>query len=158
MLCESLLFLQGPWSECEFCYLHSVIGGQKEAGPWTCWVFIRKKIFALFPLHSFPSPSFFSLDRVQDFSVQMEHLDSFSVESLWITSYLWRFMVIDGHSCSWYFSVFAALFYFLRDCQECCRGDWPWIWSLIWKRPSIYFVTIQHHSWLLSSACSQTKL
>ena len=85
VLCESLLFLQGPRSGCEFCYLHPVIAGQKEAGPWTCWVFIRKKIFAL-PASLLPLPNIFSLDRVQAFRVQMQHLDSFPVESLRITS------------------------------------------------------------------------
>ena len=33
---------------------------------------------------------------------------------------------------------------FWETCQECCRGDWPWMLSLIWKRHRAYFATIQH--------------
>lgn len=78
---------------------------------------VYKKKFCALPLDSLPSPSFFCLDRVQYFSVQMQHLDSnlFQWNLYELLVYLWRFMVIDGHSFSWYFSVFTALSYFLRD-------------------------------------------
>ena len=33
---------------------------------------------------------------------------------------------------------------FWETCQECCRGDWPWMLSLIWKRHRAYVATIQH--------------
>ena len=149
VLCESLLFLQG--SGCEFCYLHPVIVGQKEAGPWTCWVFIRKEFCAV-PASLLPLPNIFSLDRVQALRVQMQHLDSFPVESLRITrsplemyGYWWALIQLV------FFSI-AALFCFLRDLP----GMLQRILTLIWKTHSFCFATIQHHCWLLSSACSQT--